>query len=83
MNLWLIAASAMFLGLIPCCWGAVRGPTMDRFVAVQMAQIIVVLSMILMAEGYGRNVYLDIPLALAVLSLAGGLVFVRFLERWL
>jgi multisubunit Na+/H+ antiporter MnhF subunit len=48
-----------------------------------MAQIIVVLSMVMMAEGYQRSIYLDIPLALAVLALGGGLVFVRFLERWL
>jgi multicomponent Na+:H+ antiporter subunit F len=83
MNLWLIAASAMLLALIPCCWGVLRGYVMDRFVALQMAQIVVVLSMIMMAVGFERSIYLDVPLALAVLALGGGLVFVRFLERWL
>jgi multicomponent Na+:H+ antiporter subunit F len=83
MNLWLTAAAALLLALIPCCWGVLRGLVMDRFVALQMAQIIIVLSLVMMAEGYGRSIYLDIPLALAVLALGGGLVFVRFLERWL
>jgi multicomponent Na+:H+ antiporter subunit F len=83
MNLWLLAAAALLLGLIPCCVGVLRGRVMDRFVALQMAQIVVVLSMVMMAEGFKRSIYLDIPLALAVLALAGGLVFVRFLERWL
>jgi multicomponent Na+:H+ antiporter subunit F len=83
MNLWLVAASALLLGLIPCCVSVLRGLVMDRFVALQMAQIIIVLSLVMMAEGYGRSIYLDIPLALAVLALGGGLVFVRFLERWL
>jgi len=83
MNLWLGAAAAMLLSLIPCCWAVLHGHAVERFVAVQMAQIVVVLSMVMMAQGYGRSIYLDIPLALAVLALGGGLVFVRFLERWL
>ena len=83
MNLWLNAAAALLLALIPCCVGVLRGLVMDRFVALQMAQIIVVLSMIMMAEGFKRSIDLDIALALAVLALGGGLVFVRFLERWL
>ncbi len=83
MNLWLIAAAALLLALIPCCVGVLRGLVMGRFVALQMAQIIVVLSVVMMAQGYERSIYLDIALAMAVLALGGGLVFVRFLERWL
>lgn len=83
MNVWLAGACAMLLGLVPCCVSVLRGPAMDRFVALQTAEIIIILTMTMMAEGYDRSIYLDIPLALAVLTLASGLVFVRFLERWL
>ena len=83
MTLWLTAATGMLLGLGPCCIVVLRGRMMERFVALQMAQVIVVLAMVLMAIGYGRSIYLDVALAMSALSLASGLVFVRFLERWL
>jgi multicomponent Na+:H+ antiporter subunit F len=37
----------------------------------------------LLAEGFGRLPFFDLALTLALLSFAGGLVFARFLERWL
>ena len=48
-----------------------------------MAQMLAVLVLLLLAEGYRRDIYLDMALVLVVLSLASGLVYVRFLERWL
>jgi multicomponent Na+:H+ antiporter subunit F len=45
--------------------------------------VIVTLVLLLLAEAFGRAIYVDIALALALLSLAGGLVFARFLERFL
>lgn len=83
MTLWLMAATGMLLGLAPSCIGVMHGRIMERFVALQMAQIVVVLTMVLMAIGYQRSIYLDVALAMSALSLASGLVFVRFLERWL
>jgi multicomponent Na+:H+ antiporter subunit F len=83
MTPWLTAAAAMLVRLVPCCIVVLRARIMERLVALQLAQIIVVLAMIMMAVGSGRSVYLDIPLAMSVLSLASGLVYVRFLERWL
>ncbi len=81
--IWLAAASAMLLALVPCCAVVLRGRMMERFVGLQLSQVIVVLTMVMMAVGYGRSVYLDVALVMAVLALASGLVFVRFLERWL
>jgi multicomponent Na+:H+ antiporter subunit F len=81
--IWLTAATAMLLGLAPCCLVVLSGRMMERFVALQLAQVIVVFTMVMMAVGYGRSIYLDVALVMAVLALASGLVFVRFLERWL
>lgn len=83
MNLWLWFATIFALLLIPCLWVCVTTPIMERFAALQMAQILAVLVMLLLAEGYHRDIYFDMGLVLAVLSLASGLVYVRFLERWL
>jgi multisubunit Na+/H+ antiporter MnhF subunit len=33
--------------------------------------------------GFGRYPFIDLGLAVALLSFGGGLVFARFLERWM
>ena len=38
---------------------------------------------LLLAQAYDRAIYFDLALALALLSFAGGMVFARFLERWI
>ena len=83
MNEWLIAAFALALGFCPCGAVAVLGRTMDRLVALEFAGIISSLLLVLLAEGFARPSLYDLALATALLSLPGGLVFTRFLERWL
>lgn len=83
MNLWLWFAGLLLPALIPCGIVLLRGQILERFVALQMAQIVTVLAMLLLAEGYHRDIYFDMALVLAVLAFPAGLVFVRFLERWL
>lgn len=83
MNLWLISALILIVCTIPCGWICVTGKIMERFAALQMAQVLTVLILLLLAEGYRRAIYFDVALVMAVLSFASGLVYVRFLERWL
>lgn len=83
MNPWLIAATALVVGLIPCGWVIVRGRTMDRLVAVELAGMLTGLTIVLLAEGFDRNSLYDLALALTLLSFASTLVFAHVLERWL
>jgi multisubunit Na+/H+ antiporter MnhF subunit len=55
---------------------------MQRLVALELAANIDVLILLLLAQGFDRDAYLDLSVALALLSLAGGLVFAHVLERW-
>ncbi|MDP9224282.1 MAG: monovalent cation/H+ antiporter complex subunit F [Actinomycetota bacterium] len=82
MNVWLVAALALIVGLIPCAVVAFREPPMDRLVALEVASVIVCLILLLLAQGFHQPSFFDLALALALLSFAGGLVFARFLERW-
>lgn len=82
MNIWLVAALALILGLIPCGMVAFREAPMDRLVGLELASVIVCLVLLLLAQGLHRPPFFDLALALALLSFAGGLVFARFLERW-
>ena len=83
MNIWLAFASVFLAGMFPAIIVCMRGRTMARLVALQLVQVIAVIVLLLLAEGFGRGIYFDMPLALAVFSLASSLVFARFLERWL
>jgi multicomponent Na+:H+ antiporter subunit F len=60
-----------------------RGRPERRLVGLEMASVIVVIAMVLFTVGFGRSVFIDLPLALAIMSFGGGLVFVRFMEKHL
>ena len=83
MNVWLIAATVLLLGLIPCGVVCLTAPVMDRLAALQLAGVVSTLILLLLAEAFQRPSYIDLALTLAVLSFTGGLTFARFLERWL
>jgi multisubunit Na+/H+ antiporter MnhF subunit len=82
VNAWLIAALALLLGLVPCAVLLVRGSIVEALVGLQMAGILQTVVLLLLAEGFHRAPFFDLALVLAFLSLAGGLVFARMLERW-
>jgi multicomponent Na+:H+ antiporter subunit F len=82
MNEWILAALALLAGLVPCGWLCLRGDPVNRLVGLELAGVLDTLVLLLLAEGFDRQVYFDLALALALLSLASGLVFARFLERW-
>jgi multicomponent Na+:H+ antiporter subunit F len=83
VNGFVIAAIAMLLGVIPCGVVVCRGTVMEALVAYELISAIVVMVLILLAEGFRRSGEFELPLLLAVLLFGSGLVFVRFLERWL
>ncbi|HSR12445.1 MAG TPA: monovalent cation/H+ antiporter complex subunit F [Thermodesulfobacteriota bacterium] len=83
MDIWLLSAAMMILALIPCGVVIVHAPVMDRLVALQMAGVVCVLVLVLMAEGFRQPSFYDLALTLALLSLPANLVFAFFLERWL
>ena len=82
MNPWLIAATALLVGLIPCGIVCFRGAPMERLVALELAGTLNALTLLLLAQGFDQPPFYDLALVLSLLSFAGGLVFARFLERW-
>jgi multicomponent Na+:H+ antiporter subunit F len=47
-----------------------------------MASVLVTLALLLLSVGYARSIYADVALVTALLTFAGGMVFVQYLERW-
>ena len=83
MNLWLLAGSGVCAALVPCAFTTLRGPAEQRLVGLQMAGILVTLALVLFTVGFDRLPFIDLALALAILSFGSGLVFARFLEKHL
>jgi len=82
VNEWLIAASILLFGLVPCGVVMLRGSVIEALVGLQMAGVLQTVVLLLLAEGFHRPPFFDLALVLALLTLAGGLVFARMLERW-
>jgi multicomponent Na+:H+ antiporter subunit F len=83
MNAFAIAATALLLGFLPLGWVAVRRRPIDGVVALELAGTVTVLVLLCLAEGLHRSFEYTLPIVAAVMSWIGGLVFVRFLGRWL
>jgi len=83
MNVWLIASGVLLLALLPCGIAAFRGSPMERLLGLEMAGIVEVMFLVTFALAIHRENFVDLALAMALLTFGGGLVFARFLERWL
>jgi multicomponent Na+:H+ antiporter subunit F len=82
VNIWLLAAAVLLVGVVPCGIVLVRRDLESAVVALQLAALILAEVLLLIAVGAGRSIYADTALVMAVLSLPAGLVFARLLERW-
>ena len=83
MNVWTLGAAAALLGFVPLLWVVAHATRIEALVAVQAAQGLATIVLILLAEGFHRSPYFVLPDALAVLSFVGTLLFARFMGRHL
>jgi len=83
MNPWLFTAAFLLVCLIAPFLLCARGDVMARLVGLQAASLMVTMILLLLAVGFHRDPFTDLALTLALLSFGGGLVFARFLQRWL
>jgi multisubunit Na+/H+ antiporter MnhF subunit len=83
VSAFVIAAIAMLVAVIPCGIVMLRGKIMEAVVAYEAIGSVIIIVLVLLAQGFGRSGEFELPVLLAMLILGGGLVFVRFLERWL
>ncbi len=81
--MWSVATLCLCRGLVPAGLVTLRGPLADRLVGLELAAILTAQIALLWAVAVHRPSFVDVGLAVGVLSFGGGLVFARFLERWL
>jgi multicomponent Na+:H+ antiporter subunit F len=81
MNEWLIAATVLFAALAACGAVCFFAEPVSGLVALELAGVVATAILLLLAEGFHRQAFVDLALVLAVLTFAGSLTFVRLLER--
>lgn len=81
--MWMLAALALLICLVGPLIRCMHGDTMSRLVALEAGSTLCVLILLALAKAYGRAPFVDVALTLALLTFGAGLVFARFLERWL
>jgi multicomponent Na+:H+ antiporter subunit F len=81
VNVWLWAATVLTVPLAALLVVAVRRPVLEGVVALEAAGVDTTLVLLLIAEGTRRQAFADLAIVLAVMSSAGAITFVRFLER--
>ncbi|HTW95719.1 MAG TPA: monovalent cation/H+ antiporter complex subunit F [Tepidisphaeraceae bacterium] len=83
MNVWLWSALALQFALIPCLIVSFRGDVADRLVGLEFSSVVVTIELLLLAQGFNHPSFYDLSLTLVLLSFGGGMVFARFVQRWL
>lgn len=83
MNPFMLAALALLACYVPCGWVAFTAKTMDRLAALQISVVTAVLEIMLLSAVFAQPSFIDLALALTLLSFPATLVFAYILERWL
>jgi multisubunit Na+/H+ antiporter MnhF subunit len=81
MNEWEIAAVALGFLLVPCLGVCVLAAPMHGLAALELAAVLLTTILMLLAEGFHRQSFIDLAVIFGVMSLIGGLTFARLMER--
>lgn len=83
MNAFTIAAFALLLGFVPLAIVCIRRRELDGVAALQLCGTLTTLIFLCLAEGFHRPAYYTVPVISAAATWIGGLVFARFLGRYI
>jgi multisubunit Na+/H+ antiporter MnhF subunit len=81
MNEWLVAAVVLLGAMLPCIGICLFRRPLDGLVALELAGVLTTALLMLLAEGFHRQSFVDLAVVFALLQFAGSLAFVRMLER--
>lgn len=81
--MWTITAIALLIGMVGPFVRCVRGDTVSRLIGLQAGSSMCAVILLVLSQAYHRIPFVDLALTVALLALGAGLVFARFLERWL
>jgi multisubunit Na+/H+ antiporter MnhF subunit len=81
MSVWMAASIVLVCALVGCGIACIGSPLAAGLAVLNIAGVIAVVLLVTLTEAFQRQPFMDLAEALAAASLAGGLAFVRFLDR--
>jgi multicomponent Na+:H+ antiporter subunit F len=81
MNEWAIAATVLAFALVPCILVCVLAAAPNGLIALEIAGVLVTTILMLLAEAFHRQSFIDLAVVLAPMALIGSLTFARLMER--
>jgi multisubunit Na+/H+ antiporter MnhF subunit len=82
MNAFVWAAIGLLVPFLPLLAVAMLRRPIDGLVALECAGVLLVLVLLCLAEGFHRSFEYAVAIVAALMTWIGGLVFARFLGRW-
>jgi multisubunit Na+/H+ antiporter MnhF subunit len=83
VNAFTVAATVFIALLAPLGLLAARRRPIDGLIALEVGSTLSILTLLCLAEGFHRSFEFGVAIAAVVSSWIGGLVYARFLGRWL
>jgi len=81
MNAFEVGAAVLGVLLFPCLGVCAFGSAVTALVALEMAGTLLATALMLLAEGFHRQPFIDLALCFALVSVIGALAIVRLMER--
>jgi multisubunit Na+/H+ antiporter MnhF subunit len=81
MNEWEIAAVVLGFALIPCVAVCFLTSVAAGVAAIEVAGVLLSTILMLLAEGFHRQSFIDLAIVFAALSVVGSITFARLIER--
>jgi multisubunit Na+/H+ antiporter MnhF subunit len=81
MNEWLLGAAVLAVCLLPCAGVCFYAGPLSGLAALQVAAGLTTSILILLAESFRRQPFIDLAVVFATLAVVGGILFARILER--
>lgn len=81
MNVWMVAALALIVALLPCVAVCLLAGATHALAAFEVAGTLLTTVLMLLSEGFHRQPFVDLAIVLALMSIVGALAFARLMER--
>jgi multisubunit Na+/H+ antiporter MnhF subunit len=81
MNQWLLGAAVLAVCIVPCAAVCFYAGPLSGLAGMQVAGGLTTAILILLAESFRRQPFIDLALVFAIGVTVGGIIFARILER--
>jgi len=81
MSQWLLGAAVLAVCLVPCAAVCFYAGPLSGLAALQVAGGLTTSILILLAESFRRQPFIDLAVVFALLTVIGAIVFARLMER--